>query len=118
VPWLVHEPTEGNILFGDVPERDFEGFLELCGRLGLFVMVRPGPYQYSELKYDAHLRAVLVDRLEALELCTTPDRAGGAVADRDLELKADRPVDRVEVPLLVDRVPPARPRTGAVFPAG
>lgn len=52
VPWILHEPTEGDIRFGDVPERDLEGFLTLCGRMGLQVVCRPGPYQYSELKYD------------------------------------------------------------------
>ena len=52
IPWLIHEPTEGNILFSDVPERDLEGFLKLCHELELYVIVRPGPYQYSEMKYD------------------------------------------------------------------
>lgn len=52
IPWILHEPTEGNIVFGDIPQRDLEGFLELCGKLGIFVIARPGPYQYSELKYD------------------------------------------------------------------
>ncbi|MEK6795270.1 MAG: beta-galactosidase [Spirochaetota bacterium] len=52
IPWILHEPTEGRILFSDVPERDLEGFLTLCRTLGLFVIARPGPYQYSELRYD------------------------------------------------------------------
>jgi beta-galactosidase len=49
VPWIVHEPEEGRFLLGDVPERDFEGFLRLCAEMDLLVMVRPGPYVYSEL---------------------------------------------------------------------
>lgn len=52
IPWLIHEPTEGDIRFGDVPERDLEGFLELCKELDIYVICRPGPYQYSELRYD------------------------------------------------------------------
>ncbi|MFA6292360.1 MAG: beta-galactosidase, partial [Victivallales bacterium] len=52
IPWLLHEPTEGDIRFGDKPERDLEAFLRLCLELKLFVIARPGPYQYSELKYD------------------------------------------------------------------
>jgi beta-galactosidase len=52
VPWILHEPTEGDIRFGDIPERDLEGFLNLCREMELFVICRPGPYQYSELKYD------------------------------------------------------------------
>lgn len=50
VPWLIHEPEEGTILFGDRPERDLAGFLSLAGEMGLNVLLRPGPYQYSELK--------------------------------------------------------------------
>jgi len=52
IPWLIHEPVEGDIRFGDVPERDLEGFLQLCREMDLFVIARPGPYQYSELRYD------------------------------------------------------------------
>lgn len=49
VPWLIHEPEEGHIVFGDRGERDLRGFLDTCARVGLKVMLRPGPYQYSEL---------------------------------------------------------------------
>lgn len=49
VPWSIHEPTEGTILFGDRPERDLAAFLRMAQEEGLRVMLRPGPYQYSEL---------------------------------------------------------------------
>ena len=52
IPWILHEPKEGDIRFGDIPERDLEGFLKLCKKKDIFVCARPGPYQYSELKYD------------------------------------------------------------------
>lgn len=52
VPWLIHEPQEGDIRFGDEPYRDLEGFLQTAQAAGLYVIARPGPYQYSELKYD------------------------------------------------------------------
>ncbi|MBI4976844.1 MAG: beta-galactosidase [Spirochaetes bacterium] len=52
VPWILHEPKEGDFHFGDIPERDLEGFLSLCASLDMFVIARPGPYQYSELRYD------------------------------------------------------------------
>ena len=52
VPWCVHEPTEGNILFGDCEERDLAGFLDLARRYNLKVTLRPGPYEYSELIAD------------------------------------------------------------------
>ena len=49
VPWIVHEPEEGRILFGDCPERDLAGFLRTAADEGLMVILRPGPYCYSEL---------------------------------------------------------------------
>lgn len=49
VPWLIHEPTEGDIRFGDVPQRDLHAFLVAAQEEGLKVVLRPGPYQYSEL---------------------------------------------------------------------
>lgn len=49
VPWLIHEPEEGQFLFGPEPWRQVEAFLQACQEEGLFVLVRPGPYQYSEL---------------------------------------------------------------------
>lgn len=52
IPWILHEPEEGDIRFGDIPERDLEEFLLLCSQLDLFVICRPGPYQYSEMRYD------------------------------------------------------------------
>jgi beta-galactosidase len=52
IPWILHEPAEGDIRFGDIPERDLEGFLSLCREMDITVICRPGPYQYSELKYD------------------------------------------------------------------
>jgi len=53
IPWLIHEPSEGNIQFGGKEGvRDLEGFLETAHEAGLYVIARPGPYQYSELQYD------------------------------------------------------------------
>ena len=49
VPWLIHEPVEGDIRFSDVPQRDLAGFLREARSAGLSVIVRPGPYCYSEL---------------------------------------------------------------------
>lgn len=49
VPWLIHEPVEGDICFGDVDNRDLVAFLQIAQEEGLKVVLRPGPYQYSEL---------------------------------------------------------------------
>ena len=51
IPWCIHEPEEGKILFGDRPERDLDAFLRLVKEEGMMAIVRPGPYQYSELLY-------------------------------------------------------------------
>ena len=52
VPWILHEPKEGTFDFGSDGIHDLEGFLQLAKEENLFVMVRPGPYQYSELAFD------------------------------------------------------------------
>ena len=52
VPWLIHEPAEGDIRFGGEDSRDLRGFLMLAQEMGLKVLLRPGPYQYSELVND------------------------------------------------------------------
>jgi beta-galactosidase len=52
VPWCIHEQVEGDIRSDDCEERDLSDFLRLCDKLNIKVMVRPGPYQYSELSYD------------------------------------------------------------------
>lgn len=49
VPWMIHEPAEGDIRFGDIPNRDLCAFLDTAKEVGLSVILRPGPYQYSEL---------------------------------------------------------------------
>lgn len=71
IPWLIHEPTEGDIRFDDCPERDLSDFLRMAGEEGLKALVRPGPYQYSELRYGGLPRWVLTEHPEAL--ARTPD---------------------------------------------
>jgi len=52
VPWLIHEPKEGTFDFGSESFREMESFLKLAKEENLYVIARPGPYQYSELAYD------------------------------------------------------------------
>jgi beta-galactosidase len=53
VPWLLHEPSEGVFAWGAAsPSLDLEAFLEAAAAEELFVIARPGPYQYSELVND------------------------------------------------------------------
>ena len=53
IPWLLHEPVEGTYVFGgEDGVHDLEGFLEVASQVGLYVIARPGPYQYSELQFD------------------------------------------------------------------
>lgn len=51
VPWLLHEPVEGNFQFSGEDWLDLEGFLKTAQEENLYVVARPGPYQYSELVY-------------------------------------------------------------------
>ncbi|HEY9900629.1 MAG TPA: alpha-amylase family protein [Pantanalinema sp.] len=50
VPWIWHEVREGEFDFDGrtAPERDLRGFLYLCRRLELPVIIKPGPYIYAE----------------------------------------------------------------------
>lgn len=61
VPWLIHEPQEGQICFGDQPKRDLARFLETARQQGLMVVLRPGPYQYSELVHSGLPRWLVED---------------------------------------------------------
>lgn len=51
IPWLIHEPQEGDFRFSGEDWLDLEGFLQTAQEEGLYVIARPGPYQYSELVY-------------------------------------------------------------------
>ena len=65
VPWLIHEPEEGVILFDDAPCRSLTAFLEMAREEGLQVVLRPGPYSYSEL-LNSGMPSWLVDNYDAL----------------------------------------------------
>lgn len=67
VAWNLHEPKKGEFDYSDM--LDLEAFLSLAEELGLYAIVRPGPYICSEwdfgglpwwlLKYDSiHLRCM------------------------------------------------------------
>lgn len=42
VPWNLHEPEPGKLVFEGIA--NIESFLKLCNKLGLLVMLRAGPY--------------------------------------------------------------------------
>ncbi len=51
IPWIWHEPQKGQIdLYGQSSaERDLKAFLDMVKDIGLWLLVRPGPYVMSEL---------------------------------------------------------------------
>ncbi len=67
VPWLIHEPEEGHF---DL-ER-LRRFLDTVADEKLFLLVRPGPYQYSELLNDG-LPSWLLENYPQIHAC---DRNG------------------------------------------
>jgi len=51
IPWLHHEPVDGNLdLHGTtLAERDLVGFVEVCAAAGLGFIAKPGPFCDSEM---------------------------------------------------------------------
>jgi beta-galactosidase len=76
-PWFWHEPEEGSFdLSGEtLPERDLETFLRLVEERGLYLIVRPGPFINSELRFGGHPEWVFRNHPEVSSL-----RADGAPA--------------------------------------
>lgn len=54
VCWGFQEVSPGQCDFtGETnQQRDLDGFLDLCHEMGLYVIIRPGPYIYSEYPYS------------------------------------------------------------------
>lgn len=77
VPWIIHEQAEGDIRFGDQPQRDLTRFLRAAKEAGLQVILRPGPYQYSELLYNG-LPPWLIEQYPQI---TAQDASGAPLAE-------------------------------------
>ena len=54
VPWDYHEYKRGKFDFTGKtdPSRDLQKFLKLTQKKGFWVVIRPGPYIYSEWPHD------------------------------------------------------------------
>jgi len=52
IPWLIHEPSEGRFVFDGADHLQLEEYLQTAADEGLYVVARPGPYQYSELIFE------------------------------------------------------------------
>jgi len=52
IPWCWHEHDDNKFDFTGktCPERNLIGFLDLCHEMGLYVIVKPGPYILAEYK--------------------------------------------------------------------
>lgn len=50
VPWNLHEPKPGKLVFEGIS--DLVSFLKLCQKLDLLVMLRPGPYICGGQSYN------------------------------------------------------------------
>ncbi|XP_028403991.1 beta-galactosidase-1-like protein 2 [Dendronephthya gigantea] len=49
VPWNLHEPTPGNFVFDGIA--DIKAYIQLAQKLGLYVIIRPGPYICAEWEF-------------------------------------------------------------------
>ncbi|ROL53454.1 Beta-galactosidase-1-like protein 2 [Anabarilius grahami] len=58
VPWNLHEPERGVFLFQE--QLDMEAYIRLAGELGLWVILRPGPYICAECDLGGLPRCLFV----------------------------------------------------------
>lgn len=50
IPWGVHEPERNEFDYGKKdPRKDLNKFLDICEKVGLYVIVRPGPHINAEM---------------------------------------------------------------------
>ncbi|MDP3980590.1 MAG: beta-galactosidase, partial [Chlamydiota bacterium] len=63
IPWSWHELQEGSFdLDGSsLPERDIKGFIQLCHSMGLYLIVKPGPYILAE-RLDQGIPTWLIEK--------------------------------------------------------
>ncbi len=52
MPWLLHEPVEGEFRFHGEDYLEIGEFLTICEEENVPVIIRPGPYQYTEMCYE------------------------------------------------------------------
>ncbi|MCS6844333.1 MAG: beta-galactosidase [Caldilineales bacterium] len=105
IPWNLHEPAEGAYHFAD--EADLPAYLDLMAELGLYAIVRPGPYICAEWEnggFPAWLTARLRPEENGLALRTLDPRFLEPTLrwfDRLIPLLAERQLDRGGPILLV-----------------
>lgn len=80
IPWCLHEPEEGRFVFGGRDWLEVEEFFRAAREQGLYVIARPGPYQYSELRYGGLPRWLFVDYPEVLAQNADGKPIGAAAA--------------------------------------
>ena len=69
VPWIIHEPQEGNIVFDGADYRDLKTYLTIAREEGLFVYLRPGPLVYTEL-INGGIPPWLFEKYPQVKACT------------------------------------------------
>ncbi|WP_455675002.1 glycoside hydrolase family 35 protein [Pradoshia sp.] len=60
LPWNLHEPRKGEFQFSHMA--DVEAFVELAGKLGLYVILRPSPYICAEWEFGGLPAWLLKDK--------------------------------------------------------
>lgn len=80
IPWVWHETEEGQFDFdgNTCPERDLRGFLFLARRMGIPLIVKPGPYLHAE--YPGFGIPAWVRERHAEILIQTPGGEKGEIA--------------------------------------
>ena len=60
IPWNFHEPEKGNFRFDGM--HDIERFIHLAEKMGLYIIIRPSPYIFSEWEFGGLPAWLLRDR--------------------------------------------------------
>lgn len=91
--WNLHEPTEGTFNFSGMA--DLKAYLELINELGMFAIVRPGPYICSEWEFGGLPWWLLrYDDIELRCMNKTYLQKVDAYFDRIIPVIADCQIDR------------------------
>ena len=104
VPWNFYEPEKGKFLEWS-GQRDLRSFVQLCGQMGFWVILRPGPFIHAEWRHGGLPDWLLAEGITVVNRANQPKYLAAvrrwfeAVFSqvRDLQITHDGPIILVQV---------------------